>query len=56
LAKSALRKLRVTRHIDMLKCMDAAEADIKIYVMTDRVRSLVSELPAWYSKGAQEKQ
>ncbi|KAI0043803.1 ARM repeat-containing protein [Auriscalpium vulgare] len=56
LAKNALRKLRVTRHPDVLKFMDAVETDTTIYIMTERVRPLVSELPTWYSKGAQEKQ
>ncbi|KAG6898142.1 hypothetical protein C0992_004858 [Termitomyces sp. T32_za158] len=36
-AINALRKLRSTRHPDVLKFMDAVETDAMIYIMTERV-------------------
>ncbi|KAG5646819.1 hypothetical protein DXG03_002196 [Asterophora parasitica] len=36
LATNALRKLRTTRHPDVLKFMDAVETDVNIYIVTER--------------------
>ncbi|PPQ93682.1 LOW QUALITY PROTEIN: hypothetical protein CVT25_012741 [Psilocybe cyanescens] len=55
-AQNALRKLRTTRHPDVLKFMDAVESDTSIYIMTERVRSLSSVLPQYSSKSAQERE
>ena len=41
-AQNAVKKLRVTRHPDILKFMDTVEADGTIYVMTERVKPLSS--------------
>ncbi|KAH9962010.1 hypothetical protein BGW80DRAFT_1438713 [Lactifluus volemus] len=41
-AQNAVKKLRVTRHPDILKFMDAVEADGTIYIMTERVKPLSS--------------
>lgn len=56
LAQNALRKLRTTRHPDILKFMDAVESDTVIYIMTERVRPLQPELSKWASKSVQEKE
>ena len=56
LAKNALRKLRVTRHPDVLKFMDAVETDTTVYIMTERVRPLQSELQNLSTKNVQDKQ
>ncbi|RDB24858.1 N-terminal kinase-like protein [Hypsizygus marmoreus] len=56
LATNALRKLRITRHPDVLKFMDAVETDANIYIMTERVRPLQSALQTWSSREAQEKE
>lgn len=56
LALNALRKLRTTRHPDVLKFMDAVESDALLYIMTERVRPLPSVLPSWASKTEQERE
>ncbi|TFK53983.1 ARM repeat-containing protein [Heliocybe sulcata] len=56
LAKNALRKLRTTRHPDVLKFMDAVETDTTIHIMTERVRPLRSALQAWSSKSPKERE
>lgn len=55
IAKNALRKLRTTRHPDVLKFMDAVESDTSIFIMTERVRPLQSTLDSWKSKSVQER-
>lgn len=55
-AINALRKLRTTRHPDVLKFMDAVETDTNVYIMTERVRPLQTALQAWTSRDAQEKE
>ncbi|KAF9453912.1 ARM repeat-containing protein [Macrolepiota fuliginosa MF-IS2] len=55
-AQNALKKLRTTRHPDVLKFMDAVESDTSIYIMTERVQPLSSTLPTWASRKAQEKE
>ncbi|KAH9485238.1 putative inactive serine/threonine-protein kinase scy1 [Psilocybe cubensis] len=55
-AQNALRKLRTTRHPDVLKFMDAVESDSSIYIMTERIRPLSSVLPQYSNKSAQEKE
>lgn len=56
LAKNTLRKLRVMRHPDVLKFMDAVESDTTIYIMTERVRPLAAELQSMSGKSMQDKQ
>ncbi|KAJ3526720.1 hypothetical protein NMY22_g10057 [Coprinellus aureogranulatus] len=56
LAINALRKLRTTRHPDVLKFMDAVESESNLYIMTERVRPLTSVLPSWASKTDQERE
>ncbi|THV06735.1 ARM repeat-containing protein [Dendrothele bispora CBS 962.96] len=56
LAKNSLRKLRTTRHPDVLKFMDAVELDTMIYIMTERVRPLEPVLQFSTSKGVQERE
>ncbi|KAF8813689.1 ARM repeat-containing protein [Phlegmacium glaucopus] len=53
-AQNALRKLRATRHPDVLKFMDAVESEGSIFVMTERVRPLSNVLPQYSTKKAQE--
>jgi SCY1-like protein 1 len=55
-AQNALRKLRTTRHPEVLKFMDAIESDSTIYIMTERVRSLSAVLPQYSNKTTQEKE
>jgi SCY1-like protein 1 len=55
-AQNALRKLRVTRHPDILKFMDAVEADGTIYIMTERVKPLSAELSSWEASPAKDRQ
>ncbi|KAF8904359.1 armadillo-type protein [Gymnopilus junonius] len=55
-AQNALRKLRATRHPDVLKFMDAVESDTCIYIMTERVRPLSTILPQYSTKNAQERE
>ncbi|KAG2015871.1 other/SCY1 protein kinase [Coprinopsis cinerea AmutBmut pab1-1] len=56
LAQNALRKLRTTRHPDVLKFMDVVETDSTIHIMTERVRPLQSALSSWSTKTEQERQ
>lgn len=44
LAKNALRKLRVLRHPNVLKFLDGAETDSAVWIVTESVRSLATEL------------
>ncbi|PPQ70522.1 hypothetical protein CVT26_013980 [Gymnopilus dilepis] len=55
-AQNALRKLRTTRHPDVLKFMDAVESDTSIYIMTERVRPLSAALSQYSTKNAQERE
>lgn len=55
-AQNSLRKLRTTRHPDVLKFMDAVESETTIYIMTERVRPLYSVLPQYSSKNSQERE
>lgn len=56
IAKNALRKLRTTRHPDVLKFMDVVETETTIHIMTERVRPLQATLQSWASRGAQERE
>jgi SCY1-like protein 1 len=56
LAKNAVRKLRTTRHPDVLKYIDAVETDTVIYIVTERVRPLTTSLPSWASRDATERE
>ncbi|KAJ7072523.1 hypothetical protein C8F01DRAFT_1104261 [Mycena amicta] len=56
IAKNALRKLRTTRHPDVLKFFDAVETETTIHIMTERVRPLQDTLQTWASRGAQERE
>jgi SCY1-like protein 1 len=47
LAKNALRKLRTTRHPDILKFIDVVENENTIYIVTERVRPLALSLRSW---------
>ncbi|KAH9993174.1 hypothetical protein BJV77DRAFT_1067320 [Russula vinacea] len=55
-AQNAVRRLRVTRHPDILKFMDVVEADGTIYIMTERVRPLSEELSSWEAKPVKDRQ
>lgn len=55
-AQNALRKLRSTRHPDVLKFMDAVESETSIYIMTERVRPLSSALAQYSGRSQQEKE
>ena len=55
-AQNALRRLRVTRHPDILKFMDAVEADGTIYIMTERVKPLSAELSSLEATSVKDKQ
>jgi SCY1-like protein 1 len=56
MAKNALRKLRSTRHPDVLKFMDAVETDSSVYIMTERVKPLPAALQIWQSRDSQERE
>ncbi|KAG9031938.1 hypothetical protein FRB95_002074 [Tulasnella sp. JGI-2019a] len=56
IAKNALRKLRTTRHPDVLKFIDAVESESVIYIVTERVQPLGKALAAWQSKAAKDKE
>jgi len=55
-AQNAVRRLRVTRHPDILKFMDVVEADGTIYIMTERVKPLSEELISWEAKPVKDRQ
>lgn len=55
-AQNALRKLRTTRHPDVLKFMEVVESDSTIYIMTERVRPLSSGLSQYSNKSVQERE
>ncbi|RDX48021.1 ARM repeat-containing protein [Lentinus brumalis] len=56
LAKNGLRKLRTTRHPDVLKFMEVVETDTTIHIMTERVRPLGPAITEWQSKSVQERE
>lgn len=56
LAKNALRKLRTTRHPDVLKFIDVVETETTIHIVTERVRPLQATLESWASRGSQERE
>lgn len=55
-AQNAVRRLRVTRHPDILKFMDVVEGDGIIYIMTERVKPLSEELISWEAKPVKDRQ
>ena len=55
-AQNAVRRLRVTRHPDILKFMDVVEGDGTIYIMTERVKPLSEELISWEAKPVKDRQ
>ncbi|KAH9993510.1 armadillo-type protein [Russula compacta] len=55
-AQNALRRLRVTRHPDIVKFMDAVETDGTIYIMTERVKPLSAELFLWEASPTKDRQ
>jgi SCY1-like protein 1 len=55
-AQNSVRKLRVTRHPDILKFMDTIEADGSIYIMTQRVKPLSAELSSWQGTPTKDRQ
>jgi SCY1-like protein 1 len=44
LARNALRKLRTLRHPNVLKFLDGSESDLAVWIITEPVRSLATEL------------
>ncbi|KAG8683378.1 hypothetical protein FRC11_013644, partial [Ceratobasidium sp. 423] len=56
LAKNALRKLRTTRHPDILKFIDVVETDSSIHIVTERVQPLWAALERWSSKPAKSRE
>ncbi|KAI0031234.1 armadillo-type protein [Vararia minispora EC-137] len=56
LAKNALRKLRTTRHPDVLKFMDVIETETTVHIMTERVKPLLLEIRTWTPKEIQEQE
>jgi len=55
-AQNALRKLRTTRHPDILKFLDAVETDSTLHIMTERVTPLQPALSRWSTRNAQERE
>ncbi|PPQ98450.1 hypothetical protein CVT24_004129 [Panaeolus cyanescens] len=55
-AQNALKKLRTTRHPDILKFMDAVESESSIYIMTERVRPLSDAISQYSGRSQQEKE
>ncbi|KAF8160923.1 hypothetical protein B0H34DRAFT_698710 [Crassisporium funariophilum] len=55
-AQNALRKLRATRHPDVLKFVDAVESETTIFIVTERVRPLSAVLPQYSTRNAQERE
>lgn len=55
-ATNAFRKLRTTRHPDVLKFMDVVETDSTIYVMTESVQPLQNVLQSWSSRESQQRE
>ncbi|KAG9027920.1 hypothetical protein FS842_004829, partial [Serendipita sp. 407] len=55
-AKNALKKLRTTRHPDILKFLDVVEQGDSIWIMTERVRPLRSVLFSWDNGTAKAKE
>ena len=56
LAKNALKKLRTTRHPDVLKFVDAVETDSSVHIITERVRPLAAALQEWQARGKKERE
>ncbi|KAB5588327.1 N-terminal kinase-like protein [Ceratobasidium theobromae] len=56
LAKNALRKLRTTRHPDILRFIDVVETDTTIHIVTERVQPLWAALERWSSKPAKSRE
>ncbi|KIO18829.1 hypothetical protein M407DRAFT_31509 [Tulasnella calospora MUT 4182] len=56
LAKNALKKLRTTRHPDVLKFIDVVETETTVYIVTERVQPLSKALSSWQSKPAKERE
>lgn len=56
LAKNALRKLRTTRHPDILRFIDVVETDASIHIVTERVQPLWTALERWSSKPAKSRE
>lgn len=56
LAKNALRKLRTTRHPDVLRFIDVVETDSSIHIVTERVQPLWAALERWSSKPAKSRE
>jgi SCY1-like protein 1 len=55
-ATNALRKLKTTRHPDVLKFVDAVETDSIIYILTERVIPLQNVLKKWTLRETQERE
>ncbi|PFH52048.1 hypothetical protein AMATHDRAFT_141131 [Amanita thiersii Skay4041] len=55
-AQNTLRKLRTTRHPDILKFLDAVETDSAIHIMTEPVLPLRASLSNWSTRAAQERE
>ncbi|KAF8606368.1 ARM repeat-containing protein [Ceratobasidium sp. AG-I] len=56
LAKNALRKLRTTRHPDVLRFIDVVETESSIHIVTERVQPLWAALERWSSKPAKSRE
>lgn len=56
LAKNALRKLRTTRHPDVLRFIDVVETESSIHIVTERVQPLWAVLERWSSKPAKSRE
>ncbi|KAG9049550.1 hypothetical protein FS837_009888, partial [Tulasnella sp. UAMH 9824] len=56
LAKNALKKLRTTRHPDVLKFIDVVETETTVYIVTERVQPLSKAISSWQSKPAKERE
>ncbi|KAG9099219.1 hypothetical protein FS749_001786 [Ceratobasidium sp. UAMH 11750] len=56
LAKNALRKLRTTRHPDMLRFIDVVETETSIHIVTERVQPLWAALEQWSGKPAKSRE
>ncbi|KAG9084350.1 hypothetical protein FRC06_004114 [Ceratobasidium sp. 370] len=56
LAKNALRKLRTTRHPDVLRFIDVVETETSIHIVTERVQPLWAALERWSGKPAKSRE
>lgn len=55
MARNALKKLRTLRHPNILRLLDGVESDTAVWIVTEHVRSLATELDAEHGPSEESK-